>query len=144
MAWQIDDIQQAETVLSCLNLTETIEFYEHKLGFRLESVFPADDPRVAVMSGFGLRLRFDIRQNLPAGILLLEGRGLPQQSLRAPEGTLIQFHDVAAAPEFTETGFCLTRFDGGADWKQGRAGMLYRDLISDRLGGRAIASHIRI
>jgi quercetin dioxygenase-like cupin family protein len=30
------------------------------------------------------------------------------------------------------------------DWHQGRAGMEYRDLLPDRLGGRVIASHIRI
>lgn len=30
------------------------------------------------------------------------------------------------------------------EWHQGRAGMAYRDLLPDRLGGRVIASHIRI
>ena len=30
------------------------------------------------------------------------------------------------------------------DWRTGRAGMQYRDLIPDRLGGLLIASHIRI
>jgi quercetin dioxygenase-like cupin family protein len=30
------------------------------------------------------------------------------------------------------------------EWLTGRAGMQYRDLIPDRLGGRVIASHIRI
>src|SRR5678816_2907520 len=30
------------------------------------------------------------------------------------------------------------------DWHVGRAGMEYRDLLPDRLGGRLIASHIRI
>ena len=30
------------------------------------------------------------------------------------------------------------------NWAVGRAGMMYRDLIPDRLGGRVIASHIRI
>jgi len=29
-------------------------------------------------------------------------------------------------------------------WGAGRAGMQYRDLIPDRLGGKYIASHIRI
>lgn len=36
-----------------------------------------------------------------------------------------------------------TRTVDGA-WHQGRAGMEYRDLLADRLGGRLIASHIRI
>src|SRR5262245_16952015 len=31
-----------------------------------------------------------------------------------------------------------------SDWTAGRAGMMYRDLIPDRLGGKLIASHIRI
>jgi len=33
---------------------------------------------------------------------------------------------------------------GDDQWGTGRAGMQYRDLISNRLGGRVIASHIRI
>ena len=32
----------------------------------------------------------------------------------------------------------------GSAWHLGRAGMQYRDLIPDRLGGRFIASHIRV
>jgi quercetin dioxygenase-like cupin family protein len=39
--------------------------------------------------------------------------------------------------------FVLTRA-GEGDWSAGRVGMLYRDLIPDRLGGHVIASHIRI
>jgi quercetin dioxygenase-like cupin family protein len=31
-----------------------------------------------------------------------------------------------------------------SEWVVGRAGMLYRDLVPDRVGGRFIASHIRI
>jgi quercetin dioxygenase-like cupin family protein len=34
--------------------------------------------------------------------------------------------------------------DWGSDWRVGRVGMLYRDLVPGRLGGRLIASHIRI
>lgn len=33
---------------------------------------------------------------------------------------------------------------GDGEWRTGRAGMQYRDLLPDRLGGRLIASHIRI
>jgi quercetin dioxygenase-like cupin family protein len=32
----------------------------------------------------------------------------------------------------------------GEDWRRGRAGMWYRDLLPGRFGGRYIASHIRI
>ena len=41
-----------------------------------------------------------------------------------------------------ESSFVLTKT--GAEPAQGRAGMLYRDLIPGRLGGRYIASHITI
>ena len=44
-------------------------------------------------------------------------------------------------PQFVP-GFVLTK--AGAAAAQGRAGMLYRDLVPGRLGGRYIASHITI
>jgi quercetin dioxygenase-like cupin family protein len=37
-----------------------------------------------------------------------------------------------------------TVVDRDGEWHSGRAGMLYRDLIPDRLGGRIIASNIKI
>lgn len=40
--------------------------------------------------------------------------------------------------------FILTRGDDKSTWTDGRAGMQYRDLIPGKLGGRFIASHIRI
>lgn len=40
--------------------------------------------------------------------------------------------------------FLVTRMRDQASWVEGRAGMLYRDLIPDRQGGRFVASHIRI
>jgi quercetin dioxygenase-like cupin family protein len=44
-----------------------------------------------------------------------------------------------------ETGFMISRLNAANDeWYVGRAGMQYRDLIPGRLGGRFIASHIRI
>ena len=38
----------------------------------------------------------------------------------------------------------LLRKEGSPEWIRGRAGMEYRDLIPDRLGGKVIASHIRL
>jgi len=44
-----------------------------------------------------------------------------------------------------ERGFVINRLNATNDaWYEGRAGMQYRDLIPGRLGGRFIASHIRI
>ncbi len=45
----------------------------------------------------------------------------------------------------SESGFVISRLSATNDaWYVGRAGMQYRDLIQGRLGGRFIASHIRI
>src|SRR5215468_9464914 len=44
-----------------------------------------------------------------------------------------------------DRGFVISRFNAANNaWYVGRAGMEYRDLIPGRLGGRFIASHIRI
>ena len=83
-------------------------------GFRLDVIFPADDPATALLS----RGDESVRVMLPGATPL--PHGLP-----------------AFRPEFV-----LTR--AGASPAQGRAGMLYRDLIPSRLGGRYIASHITI
>jgi quercetin dioxygenase-like cupin family protein len=43
-----------------------------------------------------------------------------------------------------EPEFVVNRYGANDQWNEGRAGMQYRDLIPGRLGGRLIASHIRI
>lgn len=83
-------------------------------GFRLDVIYPADDPHTAVLSAGKETLRLTRPGASP----------LPQD-----------------LPPF-EPEFVLTK--AGATPGQGRAGMLYRDLIPGRLGGRYIASHITI
>lgn len=83
-------------------------------GFRLDLIYPADEPQTAVMSRGGEA----VRVTTPGALALPE-----------------------RLPPF-EAEFVLTRT--GATPRQGRAGMLYRDLIPSRLGGRYIASHITI
>jgi quercetin dioxygenase-like cupin family protein len=84
-------------------------------GFRLEIIYPADDPHTAILSRAGERVRLTTQP------------GAPEPPTDLP----------AFAPEFVHTR-------AGADPGEGRAGMLYRDLIPSRLGGRYIASHITI
>ena len=84
-------------------------------GFRLDLIYPADDPHTAVLSNGSDAVRLTTRP------------GTPPPTDRLPGFT----------PEFILT-------HGGASPGQGRAGMLYRDLIPGRFGGRYVASHISI
>ena len=144
-------IQSAEVVLPSHDLAADLAFYTQKLGFRLDTIFPADDPRVAVLSGHGLRLRLDRDSAvLPGALRLLcldpdafaEGR----RELTAPNGVRIQIADAQpklATPP-AQHAFVVRRLKDNSPWVIGRAGMQYRDLIPGRLGGSIIASHIRI
>lgn len=144
-------VATAEVVLPSANLPETIDFFADRLGFRLESIFPADSPAVAVMAGYGLRIRFQRDGHAAPGTIRLEccdpgtvADGAPE--LVAPNGTriLLVGDDPPLELPPLEPSLVLTRLTGDDDWITGRAGMLYRDLIPGRLGGRYIASHIRI
>ena len=95
----------------CEDLTLAIDDHR-RAGFRLDAIYPADDPASAILSRGGDQVR-------------LTTADAPPLPTRPP-----QFR-----PEFL-----VTR--AGATAGQGRAGMLYRDLIPGRLGGRYIASHI--
>ena len=143
-------IQAAEIVLPGDELVETLAFFTDQLGFRIETIYPADGPRVAVVSGFGLRLRLERGADAPAGRLRLiceEPATFPDGTTRmsAPNGTRVELvvpSSIVDLPPL-QPSFVLSRLKG-ADWGIGRAGMRYRDLIPDRQGGRFIASHIHI
>lgn len=132
----------AEVVLGCADLGPTLRLLTEDLGFRVETIFPADDPREAVVSGHGLRLRLT-PDAADAGLVRIPGEGAP---LTAPNGTRIEWFDPdppVEVPPFRPE-FILTRADEGPAAGEGRAGMIYRDLIPGRLGGCAIASHISV
>jgi quercetin dioxygenase-like cupin family protein len=65
-------------------------------------------------------------------------------TLTAPGGTRIELAELRQPVEVPQGAqeFVLSRM--ADSWGIGRAGMQYRDLIPSRLGGRFIASHIRI
>lgn len=107
-----------QIVINCTNLNETLEFFTHQLGFRLDVIFPADAPTTAIISGYGKILRLEESNKIESS---------NEISFEIPEST---------------NEFVLTKNEN--NWHTGRAGMQYRDLIPSRLGGKYIASHIRI
>ena len=150
-ALELADATHAEVRLPSRDLHADLAFYGDRLGFRLESIFPADDPAVAVMAGHGLRIRLDRgADEAPGTIRLLcerpEAFAAGAGELVAPNGTRVEIR--AREPELerppTRHALLVQRMDEGGAWVVGRAGMQYRDLIPGRLGGAVIASHIRI
>jgi len=108
------DTQQV--VIAVPDLDEALRYFVDALGFEVDRIWPADKPRVAHLIGQGHALE-----------LRLHGIAQPL-STELPWATpSLEIH---------------RRRD--AQWGRGRAGMQYCDLIPSRIGGRVIASHIRI
>lgn len=150
-AGNLANIQAAEICLPAPDLAATIAFFVDRLGFRLMTIFPADDPATAVVAGHGLRLRLERDGGGDAGTLRIliagpEKLADGETDLQAPNGTRIEIADADPPLHLPpiDQSFVIQKMDDAAPWIVGRAGMLYRDLIPDREGGRFIASHIRI
>ena len=141
---------RAEVCLPTVDLRSDLGFFGGTLGMRLDMIYPADDPRVAVYSGHGLRVRLDQSVGGAPGILhiLTDDAGFAEGEtlLTSPGGTRVEVHPLNPPLELPETdhAFVVRRLADQAPWVIGRAGMHYRDLIPSRLGGSIIASHIRI
>jgi len=142
---------RAQVVLACPDLDRALDFFSAELGFRLERIFPADSPRVAVLSRGGLRVRLDAAAAAGASSLLVETDDaallqLARAGLDVPVGLDIDV--VPLSRDVRRPGLspalAVTLPGDDAGWVTGRAGMQYRDLVPDRLGGAWIASHIRI
>ena len=89
------------------DLDAAIEEYKSR-GYRLDMIFPADNPREAGLSCGGETLALSTGFSRPSPKQLPPKGGTPSA------------------------------------WIKGRAGMEYCDLIPGRLGGKVIASHIRL
>ena len=142
---------RAEIRLPTDKLSDDLPFYTRKLGMRLDMIYPADNPEIAVLSGHGLRIR--IQKGAPEGpgtIRILTDNpdefANGARELTAPNGTRIEIDELnppLVLPP-TEHAFVVRRLADQAPWIIGRAGMAYRDLVPSRLGGAMIASHIRV
>ena len=142
---------RAEIRLPTRELRDDIPFYTKTLKMRMDMIYPADDPSIAVFCGHGLRLRVEKGAPEPPGTLRIltddpDGFAQGARVLTAPNGTRIEIeelHPPLVLPA-VQHSFVVRRLADQAPWVIGRAGMQYRDLVPDRLGGAMIASHIRI
>ncbi len=142
---------QAEMRLPTKELRNDIPFFTKVLKMRLDMIFPADYPTVAVFSGHGLRIRIEKGAPEAPGMIRVltddpDGFADGKRSLIAPNGTRVEIAelDPPVIQPITDHAFVVRRLADQAPWVIGRAGMQYRDLIPTRLGGSIIASHIRI
>jgi mannose-6-phosphate isomerase-like protein (cupin superfamily) len=111
-----------ELVVPCRDLGAAVAACE-ALGFAVELVVPADEPRIVVVVREPVRVRL-VRGD--GGDVRIEDALHVALEVPPPRGELV-----------------VTRASEGA-WHVGRAGMAYRDLVPERLGGWLVASHIRI
>ena len=146
-----DTIRSAQVCLPSTDLSADLAFFTETLGFRLDTIYPADDPAVATVSGHGLTVRLERGSAVPPGVLRLlcddpDGVAGGRRNLTAPNGVRIRLVEANPPLEIPPTvhAFLVRRLKDNTPWIIGRAGMQYRDLIPGRLGGSIIASHIRI
>lgn len=142
---------RAEIRLPTKALQDDIPFFTKQLKMRMDMIYPADAPSVAVFSGHGLRIRVDKdAPESPGTIRILtddpELFADGARTLKSPSGTRVEIEalDPPLVLPPTQHSFVVRRLADQAPWVIGRAGMHYRDLVPDRLGGAMIASHIRI
>ena len=142
------DILSAGLVIRCQDFAESLDFFTQSVGFRVESIFPADGPTHANLTGFGVRLHLEVGSAVPASIRLTlpPDHPLIGRELVSPCGTTVSY--VGAKPGMNVvplvSSLVVEHETSDGAWHVGRAGMLYRDLVPDRQGGAIIASHIRI
>jgi mannose-6-phosphate isomerase-like protein (cupin superfamily) len=151
-AIQTEPIAAAYIQLSCTVLRPMLDFFLDRLKFRVEAIFPADDPQTALISGYGLNLYLVTTTEKPAQNILRLLCTDPlqvaqgQTQLEAPDGLLIKL--VHADPPMlllpTRQELVISRNEDNAHWSVGRADLRYRDLLPQRHGGAFIASHIRV
>ena len=143
---QLTATDSAEVVVPCIELDPTLAFFTSELGFRIEMITPADNPNTAIISGYGLRLCLRVGGSGKDVLLRLSSATRSSQLLQAPNGTQIEIISATSQvvlPPLQEA-LVISEFASDASWTVGRAGMRYRDLIPNRLGGAFIASHIHI
>ena len=146
-----DLIRRAEIRVPTSEFDADMRYFIDALGLRLDRIWPADYPSFAALSGHGTAILLE-RSTDPAPVTLRLYADDPaafaggETSLTTPGGHRIAVADANPPLVIPESSheFIVRRLVDSESWVIGRAGMGYRDLLPDRLGGAIIASHIRI
>ena len=90
---------RAEILLPTTDLRGDLPFFTKTLGMRLDTIYPADNPHVAVMSGHGLRLRLDGEATSAPGLIRILSDGWAgiaegKQALTSPGGTRVELDEL--------------------------------------------------
>lgn len=150
-ATRTDLVRRAEIRVPSAAFDADMRFFIDALGFRLDRIWPADAPAFAALSGHGTAILLEWSA-IPSSVALRLYVDDPaafaggQAELTTPGGHRITVEDAQPPLVIPETAheFVVRRLADSDSWVVGRAGMHYRDLLPDRLGGAIIASHIRI
>jgi hypothetical protein len=90
---------RAEIRLPTSELRDDLPFYTKTLKMRLDMIYPADDPEVAVLSGHGLRIRIEKGAPEAPGTLRIltddpDSFAEGKRELVAPNGTRIEIDEL--------------------------------------------------
>ncbi len=139
-------VAEAGVVVSSPDIDVPLTYFAQH-GFRVERIFPADDPRSATLVGHGTRIHLETSSvgSVSTGHVRIRVDGVDVARTDClDDGTTVEWlpsHENLVVPPLVSS-FVLTGPSDG--WHTGRAGMQYRDLVPDRQGNAVIASHIRI
>ena len=120
----------AEIRIPTSDLRADISFFTTTLKMRMDMIYPADDPQVAVFSGHGIRVRIETgASEAPVTLCILcedpSTFAAGDVDLVAPNGTKVEIrplHVPMVMPE-TQHSFVVRRLSDQAPWVIGRAGM---------------------
>ena len=130
-AWTLSkNIAEAEIRINSPDVRKDLVFFTKKLGFRLDKIYPADNPTVIIISGHGVRLRIEKGASEQPGMLRIlcedpQNFAAGETTLTAPNGMRIEIGkiDPPMVTPKTEHSFVVRHLRDKASWVIGRAGM---------------------
>lgn len=135
---------QIDALILCTELQPAVDFLIG-LGMRVDTISPAEDPSEIVLCAGDGAVRVRRADGATGGRLVVRSDVHDLGEHSGPNGLVVEVVPATPRVMVPEAQPSLTIVAGDeGESGVGRAGMLYRDLLPDRWGGRFIASHITI